>query len=341
MKGRLFTGALLAVGLTSAVLTACGTAANSPKDAPAALRADANKSGLQLTLTAQGNEASIPDNGSGLTTAQKQAILNSSLVLTVHAANGTTLSNAGSGGELSLAMDEGGQTLGQLEIVGQTLYLKVDISRIASAYQLDKGQAAKFTSELQQLAPQVPGLSALSAGNWTSIDLGVVNQFTQTLGITLPSGPQMVARLVGAFFNALAQGTPSSANGATQVNVSAQNLVTALAQSISATLSATPGMSKYANDVTAAEGHLKLQGESGNVQVTTSGGSVSALQLPLNQFDKTITGPVSLNMAVADAGPISAPSGATAIDLSKLIHALFAVGSQSTSNTATPITNAG
>ena len=323
MKGRSLAGALLAVGLTCAGVTACGTASNSPKDAPTALRADATKSGLELTLTAQGNEASIPDNNSGLTTAQKQAILNSSLVLTVHAATGTNLSNAGTGGEVSLAVDEGGQTMGQLEIVGQILYIKVDISRIASAYQLDKGQAAKFTSELQQLAPQVPGLGALSAGNWTSIDLGVVNTFTQTLGVTLPSVPQMVARLAAAFFDALAQGTPSAANGTTQVNVSAQSLLTALGQSISATLDATPGMSKYANKVNSAESRLNLAGQSGNVQVTTSGGSVSALKLPLNQFDKTITGPVSLNMTVASAGPIAAPSGATPIDLSKLIHAVF------------------
>jgi hypothetical protein len=277
MSGRRLAGVLLAVGLTSAGVTACGSAANSPKDAPGALRADATKSGIQMTLTAEGNEASIPDNNSGLTAAQKQAILNSSLVLTVHAANGTNLSNAGSGGEMSLALQEGGQTLGQFEVVGQMLYLKVNISQIASAYQLNKGRAAKSSSELQQLAPQVPGLSALEAGNWTSIDLNVVNQFTQTLGITLPSVPQMAARLVAAFFNALAEGTPSAANGTTQVDVSAQNLVTALAQSISATLAATPGMSKYANDVTAAEGHLQLQGQSGEVQVTSSGGPVTAL----------------------------------------------------------------
>ena len=141
----------------------------------------------------------------------------------------------------------------------------------------------------------------------------------------MPSVPQLLGRVVGAFFNALAQSTNISPAGAgkAQMTVNAQQLVTALAQAVAAT----PGMSTLSGQINslAERAHAAVPASrSANVVVTLGGGIVSNLELPLNQFDTShaMKGPVSANMAVAKSGAVSAPSGAVAIDLPQLIHAL-------------------
>ncbi len=320
--------ALVGGALVAGSVAACGgsSSKNTSQAVQAAAKATANQSGLKLTASLKASPSDLSGSGSSsLTTAQKQAILNSTLALQVNAANGTTLANAGNGGELDLTLAESGSTLAETRVVGSTLYVQVNIDKVTSTYGLDKGRAAQLHSQLQQLGSQVGGLGALDKGQWVSVDISALNTLTQTAGITLPSAPQLVGRLVASFFNALSQSNniTSAGSGKAQINVSAQQVVTSLAQ----TVQSAPGMSSFANQINglAQRAHNAVPANNtGNVVVTTSGGIVSNLDLPINQFDTShkLKGPASVSMAVAKAGAVSAPSGATALNLPQLIRAL-------------------
>jgi hypothetical protein len=197
---------------------------------------------------------------------------------------------------------------------------------IRDAYNLDKGKVAQFQTQLQRLGSQVGGLNALNDGKWVSLDINLIDQFAETAGVTLPSAPQLVASITGAFFNSLAKtnrtNISSISNDTAQMTVNAQELVTDLARAIAST----PGMSsltKQVNNLSQRAKDAVPANKSGNVVVTLAGGIVSNLRLPLNQFDtkNTLKGPVSANLLVAKAGSVSAPSGAVAVNLPQLLHA--------------------
>jgi hypothetical protein len=313
--------------LVAAALGACGSSGskNTPEEVQAALKSTASQSAVELTLSLQGSQSAFSNSsGSGLTPAQEQAILDSTLALTVHAAKGTSLAHAGTGGELALTLAEGGTTLVELRLVGSTLFARVDIQKLTDAYGLDKGKVAQFRSQLQRLGSQVQGLSALDEGKWVSLDIKLISQFAAAAGVTLPSVPQLVAQTVGAFFNTLSQSTDitSIGNNKAQMTVNAQQLVTALGQAVAST----PGMStlsKQAKSLSQRAHNAVPAGKSANVVVTVGAGIISNLAVPLNQFDtsKQLKGPASANLAVATAGSVSAPSGAVAINLPQLLHA--------------------
>src|SRR5262249_16576727 len=147
------------------------------------------------------------------------------------------------GGELALTLAKSGTTLVELRIVGSTLYARVDIQQLTDAYHLDSQKVTQFRSQLQRLGSQVQGLNALNDGKWVSLDINLISQFAETGGVTLPSAPQLVAHIVGAFFNSLAQTKKSNISSINddqaRMTVNAQQLVTDLAQAIAST----PGMS--------------------------------------------------------------------------------------------------
>jgi hypothetical protein len=292
------------------------------------LKNTANQSGLQLTLSLQGSSSVFSDNSgngsSNLTAAQKQAILASQLVLTVHAAKGTKLANAGTGGELAFALNHAGQTLLEVREVDAKLYARVNIDKLTSTYGLDKGSVAQFRTQLEKLGKQVQGLQQLDNGQWVSVDVNVVNQFASAAGLTLPSLPQLVGRIVGAFFNELAQTDqiqPTQTRQA-EITINAQQLVTALAQAVAST----PGMSslnKQASNLAQRAHNAVPANKSAKATVTVGNSIVSNLELGLNQFDTShqMSGPASANLAVSNSANVSAPSGATPINLPQLIHA--------------------
>jgi hypothetical protein len=319
----------IAAALTLTLLAACGnsnSSSNSPHAVQAALKNTANQSGLALTLSLKGSPSVFSDNGSStLTATQKQAILDSEMVLTVHAAKGTKLVNAGTGGELALALNQnGGKPFLEVRVVGTQLYAQVDIDKLTSVYGLDKGSVARFRTQLETLGKQVQGLPALDNDKWVSVDINLVNQLASIAGVTLPSVPQLVARIVGAFFSALSQSTsiqPTKA-GQAQVTFNAQQLVTTVAQAVAST----PGMSgldKQASHLSQKAHDAVPANKSATATVTVSGGIASNLLVGINQFDtkQQMKGTASANMAISKSGAVSAPSGAVPLNISQLIHA--------------------
>jgi hypothetical protein len=101
---------VIAAAMTVAAVSACGSSSSktSPEEVQSALKGTANQSGLQLTFSLQGQQSDFSNSSdSGLTSAQEQAILDSTLTLTVHAAKGSSLADPGTGGELALTLTKG------------------------------------------------------------------------------------------------------------------------------------------------------------------------------------------------------------------------------------------
>jgi hypothetical protein len=320
---------VITAALTLTFLAACGntsSASNSPQAVQSALHNTANQSGLQLTLSLQGDPSAFSDNGSStLTLAQKQAILASKLVLTVNAAKGTKLVNAGTGGELAFALTHGVDTILEVREVDTKLYARVDLDKLTRVYGLDTGTVAHFRTQLGNLGKQVQGLQALDKGRWVSVDVSQLDSIAALANVTLPSLPQLVARIVGAFFSGLAQSNhiqPTKARQA-QITVNTQQLVTTLAQAVAST----PGMSslnKQTNNLAQRARKSVPANKSAVATVTVGAGIVSNLELGLSQFDTShqMSDTATANLAVAKSGPVSAPSGSEPINLPQLIRAL-------------------
>jgi hypothetical protein len=324
-----------AVALAAASLAGCraSSSASTPKDIQSALTATANQQGLQLAFSISGSTTAFNGQNSGLSEAQEQAILDSSLSLTVHAARGSNLDNAGNGGELSLTLNHTGSNnpLAEVRVVSPTAYARVDFQQLTTTYHLDKGRVGKAQSELTHLGGQVAGLTELSNGQWVSISLDTLNTLLETANITLPSAPQLVGRVVGAFFNFLAEHATISDihSNQAQLTVSARSLVTAVVQAVAGT----PGVSSLGRvgDLAQRAGNAVPASATARMTVTVAKGIVSGLDLSLNQFNFTNppSSPVSLKLAVSKSGAVSEPSPVTPINLGQLIRSLEGSSSNS------------
>ena len=176
---------VLAAAMAVTAVSACGSSSgskSSPEKVQSALKTTADQRGLELTLSLQGKMSDFSSgDDSGLTSAQEQAILDSTLSLTVHAAQGSSLADAKAGGELALTLADSGNTLAELRVVGSTLFARIDLQKLTDAYHLDGGQVAQFKSQLQRLGSQV-GASTPSA-------TGTGCRSTSTSSISSPRPP--------------------------------------------------------------------------------------------------------------------------------------------------------
>jgi hypothetical protein len=235
------------VGGTGSSGTSSGaskSSGNPTGDVTDAIKSIGNSKGVQLVFSLEGSASAFPST-SGLTSDQAQAILNTQLTIEATGANGKSLDqSAGSGnsGDFLIALSSGGANLGTFEVLGKTLYARVDINKTASTYGLTKGKAAQAQQALQADSSAIPGLSALSAGQWVSIDLTPLLQLEQqsagSTTTTAGSGvsPASEKALVAAFVQAFQQNSQitevGSADGGTeyQAVIREKGLVTALGQ---------------------------------------------------------------------------------------------------------------
>lgn len=371
MERHKVLGAAAAVGLAVTVVSACGGGGghhsginlgspttgggngggNASSTVTNAVKKLGNEQGLQLVLHLDGS-ASAFGSKSNLTSAQKQAILNSQVIFAVNTGNGKSLTQAAAAnknsssavpsGDFQLALKNNGSNLGTFEVInGKTLYARVDIHQVTTTYGIDAGKAMQFEQELQAASAQVPGLDALNAGQWVSVDLTPLLQLeqqSQGSSTTTGSGlsPASEAQAVTAFLQAFQQNSQitkvGSANGGTkyQAVVKEKQLVNSLGQS----LQAVPGLGSRAaglnnNNIPA--------GQTVTVDVTVKNGEVSELQLPLNQFDTThdLNGPLTLSLDVSPSGAISAPQGAKPINVQQIISGLGAGSGSGSSSSST------
>ncbi|HWG74960.1 MAG TPA: hypothetical protein VG184_12990 [Acidimicrobiales bacterium] len=338
-KSKVF--AVLATAVAVAGVAGCGNSTTQSKATPAqtvnnGFSADFDQPGVQLVVSVKSSPSVLTGGGSTLTAAQAGDLLNSRLVISVHSNGSSPLSQATTTGGSSsdIALAEGGANLAEIRSVGNALYVRVDITKITSTYGLDKGSVAQFRQSLDQIAAEVPAAGALSAGKWVSIDVaGLLKLIGSQTGISIPSttaspaeAKSFVDNLLGAFQRSY-QVTKGS-NGTYVLTVHDKTLVTNLSQAVSTFpgLANIPGYTSISHSADQIPASATV-----SVDASVSNGKVTQLALPLNQFPgNKLSGPATLVVAISGAGAVSAPSGATAVDLTQLTKLIGQISSSST-----------
>jgi hypothetical protein len=315
---------------TGAAPTTAGSSSDATGTVTKAISKVSDSSGVQLVITLAGKASAFPTSGTA-TPAQLQAILNSQLIIATHTSNGGTLASSakgGSSGDFQIALVNAGANLGTFEIIGgKTLYARVDINKTSTVYGLGKGSAEKAQQELQQASAEIPGLDALEAGSWVSIDLTPLLQLEKQSASTSNTiaglNPASEQKLVSQFIQAFKQNSQitkvGSANGGTeyQAVVREKALVNALGQAAQSI----PGLGSKAGKLNGANIPAT---QTATVDMTIKNGSLTELSLPLNQFDTNhkLRGPLTLNMGISPSGAISVPADAKAINLAPILSEL-------------------
>jgi hypothetical protein len=326
MQKRLLGAGLAAVAGVIG-LSGCGgnqpaasTAPPNPRAAlAAAVRSDGSQQGLKFAVSLASTPAVLTSGGSHLTAAQARDILASQLDFEVHAPGSQALSHAsGNGGQFQLSLVKSGTDLADLRVVNEVMYVRVDFSRFISAYGLPAQSLASIRQGLNEASAVMPGLSALGNGQWISLDL---KQVLRQSGFTPPTTTQSQVQQVRAGLRAALNGTyqvtyagTSSAGQRYEVTVNVRKLVSQMG-AFYASLPQVANLPAFRSEFGALSQRIPAT-LTARLQAVVSGGRLSQVTLPLNQFDihHRMPGAVSIVVGVSGAGPIAAPGGATAIN---------------------------
>lgn len=329
MRATKLLGATLAAGLGLATLAGCGSsAASNPTQAvDNALQSDLNQPGLQMVVELKGTPADFGLNAPSnhLTSVQQQAIMASHLVITVHGAGSTAIgkvSPTSGNNAVEVALVKGSDNLSDTRFIGSELYARVDIPKLTSDYQLNTGSAAKFQADLQTIASEVKAAGALASGQWISVNVPQTESLVASALHVSPSllpqvNPGELIQIVDSVFSGLQHNSTVAAVSGSSNSYELTVKDKAMASDLSQALGSTPGFSAIPK-----VGTLRQQTGSipatmtTKVTATVTNGKVSQLSLDAKQFNNTSNGQIIIN--ITSAGSISAPSGATPVDLTQV-----------------------
>jgi hypothetical protein len=264
--------------------------------------------------------------GSSLTSAQAAVIAGLSINFEASAPKGQKLSQLSGlteeGAAANISVVDGSTTLLAIRLVDNTLYLQADLKDVLN----DIGQASTYR-QMSAAASSFPGfLSALVEDKWVSLPVATLKQLTG-------SGSSGSASTPGASSHKFL----SAVEGLLTKDVT----VTRTTSGDTDKLTLTTNARTLVGDVTSTFdtlipsagsvlGGLKASSapdKSVTLDATVTKGALSGITFDLGQFAKS--GSVSLPLAIAIAqggAAISAPSGATAVDVSTLQTILGSLG---------------
>jgi hypothetical protein len=263
--------------------------------------ADAQQTGFVLKVTGNPDDlvAAAGKEADAATVAQ---LFNSSITMT------TDKGGAGEADDKSsLAVDVDGVTGTEIRFVDGSLYLKAPV----------KDLAAKFgatPADIKELSGGAPGLDALLAGKWISVDTK-----------QLPGAAAASAKPDAEQQKILAEVTASATNlleGADVVRDSADD------KHLIVTSSTAKGYAEAKRLATAVEPSLASEFPAAPkkdqpvvIDLWLDGGKFTAAEVNVLQFVEGAQGRVAARLEFTEGGAIDAPAGATAVDLSGLLGA--------------------
>ncbi|HWA65136.1 MAG TPA: hypothetical protein VG899_02040 [Mycobacteriales bacterium] len=297
-----------------------------------AVQALGNASTLTATvkLGADGSQllsfVKAQDKSAKLTSAQASEIAGISLSFEVAAPSGEKLSQLTGltdEGAANISVSEGSKSLVTIRSVNKTLYLQADLKDVLN----DLGQAATYR-QMTAAAGQLPGfLGALVQGKWVSLPLSTLKSLSGSLGAVTSATPdaakshQFLSAIEGLLTKDVTVTRTSS--GSTDNLTLTANLRTLAGDVTStfATLVPGAGAALGSADVSSAPN------KNVTLDAMVTNGALSSLSFDLGQIAKSGNGTLPLDLAFAQSGAaITAPSGATAVDLSTLTSLLGSFG---------------
>jgi len=339
--------AVLAVGaLSASSLAACSTLAKlttkqAVGDSLSALQDQSSISfAFSLGLTpGQITQLADAHGGSGIPAPVAQTISESSIVLSFASGSGEELKSKQTEKDSADRFDFGlriGSTMPlEVRYVGQALYARVQLTQLLSDFGQGQAAAAGIQSALQKGNQYVPGLEALGQGQWVSITkaslaplLAIFKQLeTSSLGKSSVSqykagALQLEGDLKSAFKNNATYTNAGTSGGRTKydVSVALQSFVQQAGTALETYLASIPGVgSKISSaDISKAASHVPANAQ---LQLYVKNNRAEEIDLDINQFlpakDKAPF-QIPVRLVIGQPGTISAPSGATQLDLSKI-----------------------
>jgi hypothetical protein len=322
--------------LSASSLAACSTLAKlTTKQAVGnSLSTLQDQSGISLAFSvgltpSQITQLADEHGGSGIPAQVAQTISQSSIVLSFATGNGEELKSKQTEKDRSDRFDFGlkiGSTMPvEIRYVGQALYARVQLTQLLSDFGQGASAAAGIQSALQKGNQYVPGLDALGQGKWVSITkaslaplLAIFKQLeTSALGRSSLSQYKACA-----FKNNATYTNAGTSGGRTRYNVSValQALVQQAGTALGTYLATIPGVGNKISsaDISKAASDVPAQAQ---LQLYVKNNRAEEIDIDVNQFlpakDKAPF-QIPIRLVIGQPGTISAPSGATQLDLSKI-----------------------
>jgi hypothetical protein len=342
-------GFALTAFVASGVLAACGssTPARVPPEqaVTTAVQAIGSQPGvnLQLSLGVTARQLQQMAQGKGgssdLTLQEAKALSSSSIVVDLNTGNGKPLNSLQTGtnqsdrlgqsdksGQVGLALQVGATDPVELRYVDQTLYLQANVAALLSDFGQDPSRAASFQQALQAANAYVPGIAALGQGQWVSVSASALSELLQgiaskmpgTTPTTLPSPAksQETLRELEKAFNSNATYADAGTQGGRnhyRVTLQVHNFVQQVAADLPSDLGNVAGGSSLKQMVSKIPAN-----QTAVVDVWVRDGRVQEFDLDINQFAHEFTFAVPLRIAVGSGTTVTAPAGATSLNLSKI-----------------------
>ncbi|WP_250006865.1 hypothetical protein [Actinoplanes sp. M2I2] len=300
MRVQRFTAGALAGVTTLTVLGGCAAQQIQALEPKLELRnaaqqlADAQQAGFTLKLT--GNPADLPD-----TDAKEAAqILNSSLTMAYDKGGPGDADDTS-----SLAVTVDGVTGAEIRFVGGSLYAKAPVKELAAKF-------GATPADIKELSGGAPALDALVAGKWVTIDAKQLAERAGTATATPDAEQQRAAKELTTSATNLLEGADVVRDSADDKHL----IVT------STTTKAYAEAKRFATAVSpslAGEFPAKAPKDQPVVlDLWLDGGKLTAAELDVLQFVDGATSRVAARLEVTGGAPITAPEGATKVDLSSL-----------------------
>jgi hypothetical protein len=256
------------------------------------------------------------------------AIASMSIVFDVRTGHGEHLNSAQArtdpANQYSFGLQIGSSVPVEVRYLNGTIFARADASTLISDFGLAPSEAASFQHALQSANAYVPGLAALGQGQWVSAQTSafapLLNGLKAKVPTTAPtSSKKLLDQLKAAFTNNATYSNAGDHGGRTEytVTVAAHNLVQQLAALVPSSISSVPGTSSATKSLGSLANKIPAH-QNVVFQVWASGNKAQEIDLDLNQFEHKLPFAVPLKVLIGAGAPVTAPSGVTPLDLSKL-----------------------
>lgn len=340
---------VLVVGAGMA-LTACGSAAKaSPSSAvDSAISALGSSSSLSLQvslgITPAQAQTLASKSGSAMTKAEATALSTGSIFFTTQTGHGEGIDSqqalTDSSNAYDLGLQFGSQKPLELKYVDQNLYLRADATQLLTDLGQSSSKAAGLQKTLAQINSVVPGISDLGGPKWVEVShssLVTLGNLLKSAAASKSAGQPSAAQIQSTLsqlrtdaLNALKANSTDTSLGSTggrdeyAVTVNVHNFLASFGPALQKDLSALPFVgSKASSNFTKIQDKVPA-GQTATADLFTSSGKLSEVDVDLNQFagKQKVNFPVPLKVTFTPAVAISAPAGATNLDLSNLPNLL-------------------
>jgi hypothetical protein len=231
-------------------------------------------------------------------------------------------------GAFGASVQLSGSSLFDIRSIGGVIYLRADVSKILKLAGQDP---AALTQELSALPPSMSSLAVAAQGKWVSIDLVKAATAAKKSGVlkALPTpsatpslDPAKVQKLIADLKAAYQQKATIASIGSDPAKGEGYRLsapAKQVAEAISGDLIAVIGSTSGAE---VKKSISQIPDKTFNLDLWVKDDKLDAVAIDLTQFlDKPVTGKkLALDIGVeVGGGSVSAPSGATAIDVASIL----------------------